>query len=158
MWVVGDMAGASVRLNEMLKNVTAPGFVSDLAQVLRPNDIHVIPWEYETGQRTRLVQAFKYGQAVVATRKSVSCFPEAVDDHNCILVDSLEEMSHAIIRLRLDDVHRTRLGKNARATFISSFTRDSLMPRYKLLIDSISSSNTGIRRPETSNRSDRLSI
>jgi glycosyltransferase involved in cell wall biosynthesis len=137
LWVVGDVTAASDQLKKDLEKVTCTGYVKKLGDVLRPSDIHVIPWEYETGQRTRLVQAFNYGQAVVAMRKSVSCFPEVVNNFNCILVDSLEEMSKAVSRLMLDVSSRTTLGENARATFLSCFTRGALLPKYKSLIGSL---------------------
>lgn len=137
MWVVGDISDASDKMKKDLAMVTCAGFVKDLGDVLRPNDIHVIPWEYETGQRTRLVQAFNYGQAVVATKQSVMCFPEAIDGYNCLLVDSLDEMPRAIDALVENDEQRTRLSDNARATFKAHFTREVLLPKYKAVIDSI---------------------
>jgi glycosyltransferase involved in cell wall biosynthesis len=137
MVVVGDMSTASDKMRAFLLGVRTTGFVSDLSMVLRPHDIHVIPWEYETGQRTRLVRAFSYKQAVVATRKSVACFPEAVNHYNCILVDSLDQMPRSIERLLNNASLRKEIGNNARKTFETCFTRRVLLPRYQRVIESL---------------------
>lgn len=138
MMVVGDMSSATDSMKEHLAQVSETGYVADLSTVMRPYDIHVIPWEYETGQRTRLVCAFNHRQAVVATRKSVSCFPEVIDRQNCLMVDSLDDMPEAIKMLLKDERLRRRLGDNARATFETHFTRKALLPRYRQVLDSIS--------------------
>ena len=137
MLVVGDMTLASDKMKRHLQQVTSTGYVEDLSRVIRAHDVHIIPWEHDTGQRTRLVLAFNYCQAVVAIRKSVSCYPEAVDGENCILVDSLEDMASAIHRLLFDDDLRRRLGENARKTFEASFTRKVLLPKYEKVIESV---------------------
>ena len=128
--VIGDTAGASSGLQEHLRTVKCSGFIKDLTTVLRPFDIHVIPWEHTTGQRTRLPVAFNHAQVVVATRAAVACYPEARDRENCRLVDRLEDMISVIPELMADHGERSRLGRAARATFEKQFTRTSLLPRY----------------------------
>jgi glycosyltransferase involved in cell wall biosynthesis len=137
MWVIGDMSLASQELTVYLQSVTTTGYVNDLNTVMRPFDIHVIPWEQATGQRTRLVCAFNYGQAVVAMRQAVLCFPEVIGDYNALLVDTLEEMPIAIESLLRNVELRCQLGKNARLTFEKHFTRKVLLPKYEKVIDSI---------------------
>jgi hypothetical protein len=128
--VIGDTAGASSVLQEHLRTVRCSGFIKDLTTVLRPFDIHVIPWEHTTGQRTRLPVAFNHAQVVVATRAAVACYPEARDRENCRLVDRLEDIVSVIPELMADHGERSRLGRAARATFEKQFTRTSLLPRY----------------------------
>lgn len=136
-WVVGDLKAASDSLKQQLADVHCTGFVDDLGTVMRRHDIHIIPWEHDTGQRTRLVQAFNYGQAVVAMRKSVSCYPEAIHGENCLLIDSLEEMPASVHRLLKDDRLRKNLGDNARSTFETSFTREVLLEKYAKVVASV---------------------
>jgi glycosyltransferase involved in cell wall biosynthesis len=128
--VIGDTAGASSGLQEHLRTVKCSGFIKDLTTVLRPFDIHVIPWEHTTGQRTRLPVAFNHAQVVVATRAAVACYPEARDRENCRLVNRLEDMISVIPELMADHGERSRLGRAARATFEKQFTCTSLLPRY----------------------------
>ena len=136
--VVGDMSAAPPKLQEHLRAVTCTGFMQDLTKVLRPYDIHIIPWEHSTGQRTRLPLAFNHAQVVVATKAAVACYPEARDGENCRLVDHLEDMVQVIPKLVQDQEERARLGRAARATFEQYFTRAALLPRYAAVMASLS--------------------
>jgi len=137
--VIGDTAGASPVLLEHLRTVKCSGFIKNLTMVLRPFDIHVIPWEHTTGQRTRLPVAFNHAQVVVATQAAVACYPEARDRENCRLVDRLEDMISVIPELMTDHAERLRLGRAARATFERQFNRASLLPRYGEVMSAINS-------------------
>jgi glycosyltransferase involved in cell wall biosynthesis len=136
--VIGDTTGAPAALQEHLRTVKCIGFIKDLTTGLRPFDIHVIPWEYSTGQRTRLPVAFNHAQVVVATRAAVACYPEARDRENCRLVDRLEDMVPVITELLADPGERSRLGRAARATFEKHFTRAALLPKYVEVLSAIS--------------------
>jgi glycosyltransferase involved in cell wall biosynthesis len=135
--VIGDVSAAPPELGKHLSTVNCTGFVQDLTKVLRPYDIHIIPWEHATGQRTRLPLAFNYAQAVVATKAAVACYPEARDGENCRLAGTLEEMISIIPQLAADHAGRARLGKAARATFEKQFTRAALLPRYGEVLGSL---------------------
>jgi glycosyltransferase involved in cell wall biosynthesis len=128
--VVGDTSAAPPELQEHLRTVTCTGFVQDLTKVLRPYDIHIIPWGHSTGQRTRLPLAFNHAQVVVATKAAVACYREARDGENCRLVERLEDMASVIPQLMADHAERVRLGRAARVTFEKQFTRAFLLPRY----------------------------
>lgn len=137
--VIGDVSAAPSALRKHLDLVECVGFTKDLTTVLRPLDIHVIPWEHPTGQRTRLPVAFNHAQVVLATRAAVACYPEARDGENCRLVNRLEEMGPIILELLPDVGERSRLGLAAKATFEKHFTRDALRPRYANVLNSIRS-------------------
>ena len=109
--------------------------------MLRPYDLHLIPWEHSTGQRTRLPVAFNFGQVVVAARPGIAGYPEAQDGLNCRLVDRLEEMAPVISELLADPAQRLRLGRAARETFMDGFTRPGLLPRYQTLIERVTRSS-----------------
>ncbi len=104
---------------------------------MRPYDLHIIPWEYSTAQRTRLPMAFNLGQVVVAVRAGVAGFPEVIDGENCRLVDRLDQMGSVIKELLRDPEQRERLGNAARRTFERYFTRHALLPRYETVITSV---------------------
>jgi hypothetical protein len=134
LWVIGDISAAGPVLSPQLASATCTGHVKDLTTVLRPFDLHIIPWEHDTGQRTRLPLIFNHGQVVVAVKAAVACFPEVVDRENCRLVDRLDEMP-AVIRELVDDAaQRRRLAVGARRTFERVFTRPALLPRYAEII------------------------
>lgn len=132
LWVIGDMTMATDKLLLLLKkaNAICPGFVRDLNTVLHPYDIHIIPWEYDTGTRTRLPLIFSNRQVLVATTASVACYREAIDGTNCVLVDDLSKMGDKIVNLFSDYDTRVALGNNARNTFLSSFTLTSQEERF----------------------------
>src|SRR5262249_43805325 len=129
-FVIGDVRKAPPALAEKLNTVKCMGYVPDLGSILHPFDLHVIPWEHSTGQRTRLVMAFNYGQTVIAVRASIAGFPEARDGENCRLVDRLDQMGNVIKELLNDPAQRERLGRAARRTFETCFMRQALLPRY----------------------------
>jgi glycosyltransferase involved in cell wall biosynthesis len=138
MWVIGDTSQASPALEQSLSGVQCTGYVKNLNTVLRPFDLHIIPWEHSTGQRTRMVQAFNYAQVVVAVRAAVAGFPESIDGENCRLVGRLDQMADVIKELIANPAERERLGRAARETFEKCFTRKSLLPRYEAVISSLS--------------------
>ncbi|MQA28705.1 MAG: glycosyltransferase [Luteitalea sp.] len=134
LWVIGDTAAAGPMLARHLESVRCTGFVRDLGPLLRPFDLHIIPWEHDTGQRTRLPLIFNHGQVVVAVKASVAGFPEIRDGMDCRLVDRIDEMGPVIEELLNDPAERRRLGLAARQTFERSFTRSVLLPRYASVI------------------------
>lgn len=135
--VVGGVASAPASLARHLRQVKCHGYVADLGCVLRPYDVFFIPWEYNTGQRTKLPLAFNYAQAVVSTRAAIACFPEAVDGENCRLVDKLGQMAGVIRDLLHNPRERERLGRAARRAFEACFTRSALLPRYAEVVSSV---------------------
>jgi len=137
LWVIGDTKQSSPTLAEALAHVKCTGHVKDLATVLRPFDLHIIPWEQNTGQRTRMVMAFNHAQVVVAVKAAVAGFPEAIDNENCRLVDRLDQLADVVLALIDDPAERRRLGSNARETFEKHFTRKSLLPKYNAVISSL---------------------
>jgi len=137
--VLGTMDGAGEPLQARLAAVgaTCTGFVRDLDSLLRPYDVHVIPWEHPTGARTRLPLALRHGQVVVSTRAAVEGSTELVDGVNCVLVDSLEEMAPAIGLLLRDDARRREIGRSARDTFVAHFTREGVQPRFDAFMNGL---------------------
>jgi glycosyltransferase involved in cell wall biosynthesis len=134
---VGDLTAAPAKLQALLAKVTCTGHVKDLTTVLRPFDLHIIPWEHSTGTRTRVPVAFNHGQVVVAVRAAVACFPEARDEENCRLVDRLELMAPVIQELMRDGDQRERLGRAARQTFERAFTRHILRSRFAAVLAAV---------------------
>jgi glycosyltransferase involved in cell wall biosynthesis len=136
-WVIGHLGSPAPQLVEHLRKVTCTGHVPELASVLRPFDLHLIPWEHSTGVRTRVPLAFRHGQVVVAMRASVAGTPEACHQRNCWLVERREEMPEVINTLLRDPATRERLGRAARLTFERSFTRAAVLPIYRSVIAAV---------------------
>lgn len=131
-WVIGNMEGAPKSLLGSLDQAGAvcTGFVKDLKSVLRPFDIHVVPWEHNTGTRTRIPLALNYGQVLVSTKAAAACFPNLRHDIDCILVDDLDCMTSEILDLLTNQQRRRRIGEAARKAFMENFTREALQPSF----------------------------
>lgn len=139
-WIVGSLNGATPALNSQLKShAVCTGFVKDLGTVFRPYDIQIVPWEYNTGTRTRLPVAMAYRQVIVSTKAAASCLPELIDHKNCLLVDSLEEMTDDLLSLIEDPGLRKRLGDQGRKLYERTFTRVSNQITFEKYLKSIES-------------------
>lgn len=139
LWIVGSLEGAPDDLRALLQESKAvcTGFVTDLSRVLRNRDIHIIPWEYNTGTRTRIPLILKFGQVLVSTCSAAACMPELVHGKNCILVDDLASMADAVVSLCRDDGRRSELARNGRSTFVASFTREAVQPKFDAFLESV---------------------
>lgn len=122
--VIGNLKYASKELEERLNDaqIECLGFIEDLHTVLTPYDIHIIPWEYNTGTRTRIPLVFKYAQVLVSTKAAASCYPEVVHEENSILSNDLTQMTDQIIDLYSNKEKRIFIGDNAQQTFLNNFT------------------------------------
>ena len=148
--LIGDVDSCPPGLLTHLAHAKCHGYVADLGSVLRPYDLFVIPWEHSTGQRTKLPLAFNFAQVVISTQAAVACFPEAVDGENCRLVEGLDEMADVIKELLHDLPQRERLGRAARQTFETSFTRQALLPQYQRVVASVCRESNSEGRSQSS--------
>ena len=135
LWVIGELQRGTDALPGLLEEAGAvcTGFVPDLSTVLRPYDVHIIPWEHDTGTRTRLPVIFNHAQALVATKPGVGGTPEVKHGENALLADGLPELAETLVQACGQPLLRQRLGQAARRTFLSSFTEEALQPRLQHL-------------------------
>ncbi len=104
------------------EGIRVHGFVDDLAGVLLPYDVHIIPYEFDTGTRTRLSLALNFKQLLLSTRNACKGLPGLVSGQNCILVDSLPEMTERIVEVFEGKVDRVVLADNGKALYETAFT------------------------------------
>lgn len=145
LWVVGSLKGAPNRLLDALKQAGAvcTGFVADLGSVLSPFDLHVVPWEHNTGTRTRIPAALNYSQLVISTKSAAACLPELKHGENCVLVDELRSMAGEIVSLATDIERRVRIAASGRRTFMECYTVESALPRVNRILDHFRAAATG---------------
>lgn len=139
--VIGSLNNAQATLLKKLKDnhIQCLGFVENLELVLYPEDIHIIPWEYNTGTRTRIPQVFNYQQVLVATKASVACCPELINDENCVLCADLTDMTNQIINLYKNPKKMTILAQQAKQTFDKYFTSKNQVNHLKSFLKTIKS-------------------
>lgn len=137
--VIGSMSSAHTSLLEKTKDVSVvlKGFVKDLDEEMYAGDVHIIPWEYNTGTRTRLPVALNYEQAVVATKASIKAFPEMINDKNVLLCDTLEQMTLKIASLLEKEEQIDEISKAGKETFLLVFTTQGQQEKLKTFIESI---------------------
>jgi len=137
--VIGSVSDAPVELIEKFEDtsIEIKGFVENLDTVMHSNDIHIIPWEYNTGTRTRLPLALNYEQAVIATKASIKAFPEMINDKNVLLCDTLEEMTLKIQSLLENPDKIKYFGKAGKDTFLHAFTLNGQLKKLETFIESI---------------------
>lgn len=131
--VIGSLKQASNELLEKLNdgNINCLGFIKDLSEVLHPEDIHIIPWEYNTGTRTRLPLILNYEQVLVATIESVKAFPEIKNNRNALLCGSLYDMTLGLVKLIENKPLRKELSKAGKETFFNKFTVESQLEKVR---------------------------
>lgn len=110
------------------------GFVDDLSSVLKPYDIHVIPYEGDTGVRTRLPQVLNYNQVLVSTKNACKGIIGLVHLENCVLADNVEEMSPYIIRILDGQLDYHSIADNGKVFFEEAFTLSGQQEKMKNLL------------------------
>jgi len=131
--VIGSLKYASDSLKKRLEDpqINCLGFVKNLEPELKAHDIHIIPWEYNTGTRTRIPLVFNHAQVLVCTKAAASCYPELTHDENCILSHDLQHMTTQLIDLYSNEEKRIFTGNNARKTFQNHFTVDKQVEKLQ---------------------------
>ena len=113
------------------------GYVEDLTGLLLPYDIHIIPYEFNTGTRTRLSLALNFNQVLVGTRNACMGIAGLVDGQNCILVDNLEEMTAAITRIMRKETAYEWIADQGKALFGKEFTFEGQRERMAAFLEGI---------------------
>jgi len=136
--IIGNIKRAQPSLQQKLqdKNIECLGFVKELDSVMHPQDIHIVPWEYNTGTRTRIPVVLNYEQVLVATKASVQCYPE-ITSKNSILCDDLSQMTQEIINLYSNKERLYLLAKNGKETFAKTFTTESQVEKFKDFLNTL---------------------
>ena len=135
--VIGDASRLKEPLKSMLEEADADlkGFISDLSTVLRPFNIVILPYEHDSGYRTKLPLLFNYAQVVVATRAAISGMQVEGLDQVCVIVEKLENFPAVLLRLIADPAERQRLGQAAYQFFEAHYTFDSTLEQYRAVVD-----------------------
>lgn len=139
LWLIGDASRVKAPLDTLLTDAEAVlrGHVADLDTVLRPYDISILPYEHDTGYRTKLPLLFSYGQVIVATHAAVAGTQIDGLGDVCCLVERIEDFPPVIARLAADPAERARLGQAARRFFEEQFTHAAVLAQYRQLLASL---------------------
>jgi len=112
------------------------GFVDDLATVLRPGDVSVVPYRHDTGFRTKFTVAAGYGVVSAGYQESFLCAPEFTPSVNCIAGSTVEDLAMSLRRVIDDQNWRLSLGAGARELYEKTYTFEAQLPRYSQVLAS----------------------
>lgn len=117
-WVGGARAGDRERCRE--RGIDLTDYVEDIRPIVRPAACYVVP-RRQAGGRTRILQAWAMGKAVVST--TVGCEGlEAVDGQNILIRDDPESFARAVLDVLENRELRQRLGRAARETAVARYS------------------------------------
>lgn len=124
LWIIGDASKAKEPLITLLKeaNAALAGFIPDLSAALRPYDIAILPYEQDTGYRTKLPLLLGHAQIVVATRAAIAGTPLPGLNEVCLICEQLDDFPKAISQITSQKSKMENIGKLAHKFFMEHFT------------------------------------
>jgi len=139
LWVVGDHSQVKSPLSELLikPNTVLKGFVPNLSEVMRPYDIAILPYENDTGFRTKLPLFFLHAQVVVTTRAAVAGMYLPGLENACVMVEKLDDFFTTIVDLAKNPARRKQLGREAYLYYQKNFTYDAVLNQYHPLLNQL---------------------
>lgn len=137
--IIGDVNNSSKELTQLIEkdNVNCLGHVIDLEKVIKPLDIAIIPYNKNTGMRTKIALFHSLGMAVISFRKPVEGMKEIVDGQNAILVDDFESFIRELKRLFFSIESRKKLAICGLKTFNETNSLKSQLHHYKYIFEKI---------------------
>ena len=141
--IIGDAATLKSPLRELIEGdarVILAGYQPDLNTALHPYDLAILPYEHDTGYRTKLALLMRQRQMIIATRAAIAGSWIDGLDSAMIICERLDDFPAAIQRLWNNPAERARIADVARAFFESHYTHDAIQPLYQALLDEVSAS------------------
>ncbi len=132
-----DTVCAKAQDPQLAGSVRLAGRQHDVATWYRAADIYVIP-SHREGLSNSMIEAMACGLPVISTRVSgSSVLLEAPVAGLVVEIGNGRMLTDAMRRLLEDAATRTRLGRNARLTFESRFSLESLSKKMILLYENL---------------------
>jgi hypothetical protein len=103
--------------------VSLRGFVANIDEEMVGNHVFLLlnnsgPY---TGGYTRVIYAFATGACLIAHRRLADSMPELVENENCLLGETPDEIAGLIATASADSGLRSRVGAAARRTYIDRY-------------------------------------
>jgi glycosyltransferase involved in cell wall biosynthesis len=107
------------------------GFVGDLSGVFRLGDASLIPYQEDTGFRTKFVAAAGHGVVNIGYEQTFRCAPEFTAGLDCMVARSPSELTELLNTFAADAILRRRLGEASRALYEREFSFEAQLPKYE---------------------------
>lgn len=111
------------------------GFVPSLPSVMRPGDISLVPYGFDTGFRTKFTVAAAHGVVSAGYPETFQCAPEFTPGEDCLVGAGPEELAEEIHRVACSRAERLRLALAVRATYERHFTFEAQLDKYARAIE-----------------------
>ena len=102
--LIGDLNNLDQKYPSLFENnrIVKHGFVQNLNEILKPYQIHIIPYNKATGTRTRIPLALNYNQLLMSTKNGANGIDGLIHLKNCILTEGPTKMAHFIKNYKED--------------------------------------------------------
>ena len=119
------------------------GFVERPDTLFQQGDICLIPYEHDTGFRTKLPELLSLGVIPAGYDVSFVCCPELVAGWNCIVGRTPSELASKLYDVVGNIYDQERLVRNCLETAKQWFSRDAMDRRFRSLLDRVGASYFG---------------
>ena len=107
------------------------GFLEDPAQVFRAGDLCLVPYQKDTGFRTKIPELCGYGVIPVGYPISFACCPEMRHGENCVMASTPHALAEQVAEVCADVGRRSRLAAGAIETRRTHFSDGVLLQKYQ---------------------------
>ena len=139
--VVGAMPRSNILREFSCAPVNFLGFQRDLTFYLRRDPILIAPVVTGSGVRTKIVEAFAQGMAVVSTSMGVSGL-SAANGEDILLGDTDEDFAAQVVRVMTNQRLRNRIQAGALARFRDSYRYEAVKEHTLTAYEQIASKVT----------------
>lgn len=108
-------------LAENVRGVEFVGRVDDVRPFIGKCAVYIVPLRIGGGTRIKIFEAMAMGMAVVSTSIGAEGLP-VVSEKNCLIADTPEQFSNAVVTLLHDEMKRQQIGRAARKFVEDDFT------------------------------------
>ncbi len=111
-------------LDQTMPLVVQRGYVEDLAKELQRTRAMLVPTPIKLGFRTRILDGFRHGVAVIAHTANAAGMPELIHGQNCLLASTGQDFADCVMKLAEDPAYAARLGRAGFEEFQSQLNAD----------------------------------
>lgn len=98
---------------QRMRHVVQRGYIDDLDEEMGEVTAILVPTPIKLGARVRILEAFRYGVAVISHKANKAGMPEIEHNRNVLLASSGQEFADAMLRLAAHEEDAVRLGRMA---------------------------------------------
>jgi len=122
---------APERVEWLQKNFTVHGFVDEPAALFQRGDFCLIPYEFDTGFRTKIPEICGLGMIAAGYHSTFACCPEMRDGYNCVIAESPQALADKLAIVAADAAKREQLANGSIETRRREFSHAVLLERYQ---------------------------